>query len=78
MADSFGPSIHTKYGVVTPKGYEWILGFALAGCQWAIDKANEPGFREMVLEDLTQGAIAKRERQLEKLMDEINELSLHP
>ena len=34
-------SIKDKYGyeigVVEPPGWAWILGFALGGCQWAID-----------------------------------------
>ena len=35
--ETIKPGIKTKYGIFYPTGEEWILGFAFAGCQWAID-----------------------------------------
>ena len=29
---------------VTPEGWMWVLGFALAGCEWAIKQALDPAF----------------------------------
>ncbi len=42
MTKSFAPGvwITDDYGnrkLVTPTGLEWVMAFALAGCQWAID-----------------------------------------
>ena len=35
---TFAPKIRTRDGkTITPTGNEWILFFALGGCQWAID-----------------------------------------
>jgi hypothetical protein len=40
--ESFAPGIVTPDGrTVYPTGYEWLLAFALRGCQWAIDLLPE-------------------------------------
>ena len=49
---SFSPSIIINNKTYCPKGYEWILGFALGGCQWAINKASTEEFKAMVIKDL--------------------------
>lgn len=40
--EKFAPKVIIDGKTITPKGYEWILGFALAGCDWALKEANKP------------------------------------
>lgn len=63
----FAPSVLVKGKTVTPKGYEWILGFAIGGCEWAIAEASKPEFLAMVRADLEQTAIARLECRIEEL-----------
>lgn len=49
---TINPAIMINGETYYPKGYEFILGFALAGCQWAIDKADTPEFRAIIKVDL--------------------------
>lgn len=78
---------HIKPGVVIdgktvyPAGYVWVLAFAFGGCQWAIDEANKPEFREMVKADLKakrsaslHRAIAEHEAAIERIRKEIADL----
>lgn len=40
--EKFSPSIRTPFGeTVVPTNFEWVLAFALKGCQWAIDAIPE-------------------------------------
>ena len=64
--EKFAPTINMGGRTVTPKGYEWILGFAFAGCDWAIKKASEPEFLAMVRADLKREAIAKLEAEIDR------------
>ena len=58
----FAPSVVMPGGrVVQPEGWMWILGYALAGCQWTLDKADTAEFKAQVLE----GRKAMRDRELE-------------
>jgi len=42
MSEIFAPGIVTEDGrTIYPTGLEWILAFALNGCQWAIDALPE-------------------------------------
>ncbi len=37
MTTSFAPTVLTRDGrTITPTGVEWLLAFALRGCEWAI------------------------------------------
>jgi hypothetical protein len=58
---SFAPKIRMEgvHGMsepydITPRGWQWVLGFALAGCQWAIDKASTEEFRMIIHQDLAK------------------------
>jgi hypothetical protein len=64
--DSFAPGVIVDGKRVTPKGYVWILGFALAGCDWAIEKASKPEFLEMVRKDLTNENITELESAIQR------------
>jgi len=83
--ERFSPQVHipARYvrglGVVegydyTPEGWEWILAFALQGCEWAIREADKPGFREHI-----QACLRERKRNslkacIEEKLDEIERL----
>jgi len=64
--ENFAPTINLDGRTIKPKGYEWILGFALGGCDWAIKEASKPEFLEMVRADLKKEMIIR----LERLIDE--------
>ena len=34
-----------------PKGYEWLLAFALRGCQWAIEALETPDVKAQIQQD---------------------------
>ena len=81
MNNSFAPAIKIDGITVTPKGYEWVLGFALAGCDWAIEKAQKPEFMDMVRADLKNEAIKTlkaiiddHKSEIERLTKKLNQL----
>ncbi len=44
--EKFAPTITMPGGnVVQPPGWAWVLGFAIGGCQWAIDEIDSPEFK---------------------------------
>jgi hypothetical protein len=79
----FAPTILTRDGrAVTPEGWMWILGFALGGCQWAIDEVSTPEFRERYrawkrASELAriESEIAHFERRIEALKARIPQLT---
>jgi hypothetical protein len=63
--EKFSPGIKTASGnTIYPKGWEWVLGFALAGCDWAIELADKPEFRQRIAEDIRAEQIAEAERHI--------------
>ena len=72
--EKFAPSITVDGETVTPKGYVWVLGFALAGCEWALKEANTPEFLKMVRADLTDEKIKRLESLIEGHKQRILEL----
>ena len=62
--ERFSPTVHVPgYGRgegydYTPEGWEWILAFALGGCEWAIREADKPEFRQCI-----QASLRERKRQ---------------
>jgi hypothetical protein len=72
--EKFAPTINMGGVAITPKGYEWVLGFALGGCDWAIKKASEPEFLEMVRADLKQEVVVKLEILIKQYEQKILEL----
>ncbi len=78
---SFAPRIKVsdQYGTydIAPRGWQWILGFALAGCEWAIREADTKEFREIIRKDLEktykenlEAKIKEVELNLTQLKDE--------
>lgn len=74
MVDSFAPSIIIYGKTVHPKGYEWILGFALHGCKWAIDIASTEKFRKSMREDLEKISVEKTNNLIKQYEKKIAEL----
>lgn len=44
MSESFAPTVIVDGQTVAPEGWMWVLGFALGGCQWAIDECEKTEF----------------------------------
>ena len=42
MVKSFAPQVIIDGKTVTPEGWMWVFGFALAGVPWAIETALSP------------------------------------
>jgi len=65
--ERFSPTVLLKDGTTyAPKGWEWILAFALHGCDWAIKDALKPEFRKMIIKDLKK----TKRQNLNKSIDE--------
>jgi hypothetical protein len=66
VVETFAPKVRMKDGTdYEPRGWEWIFAFALAGCEWAIEEASKPEFRETIIVDL-------KKRKQEKLQSTID------
>ena len=74
--ESFAPAIVVDGKTVTPKGYEWVLGFALRGCDWAIKKAREPEFLEVIRADVKKDVIKRLEMIITDYEQRILEIKL--
>lgn len=70
----FAPTIKIDNETVAPKGYEWILGFALAGCSWAIKEANNPEFIKNIKSDLKRQKMKNLKRIIQQYKNRITEL----
>lgn len=70
---SFAPTLMVDGITITPKGYIWILGFALHGCEWAIKEASKPEFLEMIRADLKQEEITRLEAIISRHKKQIEE-----
>lgn len=84
---TFAPSILIGGQTVTPPGWVWVLGFALGGCQWAIEEAAKPEFkvkvdawreaqRQLKLDE-QQAWIEERIAQLEAQLAEVKAQRVH-
>ena len=66
MKETFAPSVLLPPcgETYTPRGWEWVLAFALRGVPWAVEQADTEEFREIIRKDL-------RRRYMKRLEDEI-------
>ena len=76
--EHFAPSIKVPTScctseTITPKGYEWVLAFAIKGVPWAIEKASTPEFRQMVLDDLRNERREAVKRMIDGHLGEIDD-----
>ena len=74
MSKNFAPSINIDGETYTPKGYVWIMGLALSGCQWAIDKANNPEFLNNIRKDIIREKVINSEILIKHYGNEITDL----
>ena len=80
MKETFEPTVQMPEGYIeSPKGWMWILGFALAKCPWAMEIAFTDEFRQIVRkgitkiqDDKTRAQIEDYERRIEKLKQTFN------
>ena len=68
---SFAPSIKINGRTVKPKGYIWVLGFALGGCEWAIKEASKPEFIKMIRADLKRDTVIRLENAINEYENKI-------
>jgi hypothetical protein len=49
----------------------WVVGFALAGCEWAIAEASKPEFRETMKDWMQERKRFEAEREIAALEERI-------
>lgn len=54
-------------GTVTPEGWMWVLGFALAGCEWAIEAAERDNLHERAMDYRRRQRIYWQRREVDDL-----------
>ena len=79
---TFAPQVMIDGVAYTPRGWEWILGFAAGGCQWAIDQARTPEFQQRMCNDIARHkieilkrAIDIKKREVELMEEQARDLS---
>ena len=72
--EKFAPSIFVDGRTVTPDGWMWIVGFALAGCDWAIKEANDPEFRNRIAEYMRERKRTQGEQEIFELEQKIERI----
>jgi hypothetical protein len=72
--EKFAPAIMLYGQRYEPRGWMWVLGFAKGGCQWAIDEANKPEFRQRIVEDLRKQRRDEAEAEIAQLEQRIEEI----
>jgi len=68
---NFAPTVMVDGRVVTPQGWMWVVGLALAGCEWAVVEASKPDFREQVASWLLTEQRAKALQEIAALEQRI-------
>lgn len=68
------PSIMIDGQSVAPKGWIWILGFALGGCEWAIKQASTEAFKDIIRNDLKHNYDKKIKQQIARYQSLIDGL----
>jgi hypothetical protein len=62
---SFAPTVVMPGGgTVTPEGWMWVLGFALAGCEWAIEAAERDNLHQKAMDYLRRRRIYWQEKEV--------------
>lgn len=70
----FAPSVIVDGRCLTPPGWMWVLSFALAGCQWAVEEAQKPEFRATVADWMRERKTAEVEQEIAHLEQRIAKL----
>lgn len=74
LGGNFAPGVMLDGRRVTPTGWMWVLGFALAGCEWAVIAANKPEFRETVANWMRDRKRAEAEQEIAALEQRISSI----
>jgi len=75
MTESFAPTIRGSNGIdYEPRGWEWVLSFAIKGCDWAVKEASKPEFRERIIEDLKETKREQLQAQIDRHLERIADL----
>lgn len=65
---SFAPTVVMPGGgTVTPEGWMWVLGFAMAGCEWAIEAAERDGLQQKAMDYQRRQRIYWQEGEIREL-----------
>ena len=76
MSNTFAPTVKMRDGrTVTPRGWMWVMGFALAGCDWAIKEASTEEFRQLVRDDVAAAERAEKLQLVKYYEEKIIELN---
>jgi len=76
--ERFAPTVHIvdHFGGYdyTPRGWMWVMGFALGGCDWAIQECSTEAFRDRVRADLLRLHRERAESMIHELEQRLVEL----
>lgn len=71
---SFAPTVVMPGGgTVTPEGWMWVLGFAMAGCEWAIEAAERDGLQQKAMDYQRRQRIYWQEGEVRELESRLAE-----
>lgn len=75
MSERFAPTVIIHGQTVMPEGWMWLLGYALAGCDWAIKQCDGPEFdlRALIKDYNLRRAIYFSDREIEELERRLDE-----
>ena len=71
LGGSFAPSVIVDGRTITPAGWMWVIGFALAGCDWAVTEASKPEFRAQVADWMRERKRIEAEQEIAALEQRI-------
>jgi hypothetical protein len=71
---SFAPTVCIDGRTLEPAGWMWVLGFALAGCDWAVKEAETPEFKARAAEWMRDRKRLEAEQEITALERRIAEI----
>ena len=74
MMEYIKPGIVVNRKTIYPTGFEYVLAFAIHGCEWAIEKASTPEFREHIIMYRTIEEAEWVNKKINRLEKELKEL----
>lgn len=67
----FAPTVQVDGQTVTPTNWQWLLGFALGGCDWAKEAVLKPAFMDQVQRDVSTQSREVQARTWEFVADKL-------
>ena len=71
MIENIPLSVKLDGRTIEFEGWMFVLAAALRGCEWAIEEAEKPGFRDRIRESMKKREIKALEGVLERKLDEV-------